>query len=633
VSEETLAFWTSLGGKAAETANLLRGFKPEAIEPTVYSEGDRPEVIPFTPDNIEISGTISDQDYLKNNRYLKGYSFNVPSGSFYSFDLSITGSIKFDLWNNLTLFTGAGEGQLFRTESDTFLYWINTGTPHFRLMSTSDFSTGSFSISARKYLNFAVNGTVKNSLNQNIDGLAILQNTVSAETKTAEITNGAYAFEFEAASETEAWELKITAPDYADYIFPDPIVQSDIIWPTGIIKNATLARLEMDISGTVTDSDSNPIADATVQLLRASDSNLERQATTDASGNYSISDFKYSESAQYFIRAIHTEHGEKDTAAFTPQATVSADIQFEAVAVETTPFNFWVQVTPISGAERQIRVSGTDSPRLTLEWNGGSQQIYADIQNPVAISLNDGTSIEEDPNSLYLGKAGEIPAFLFKSVSAPANITSAKLSFTSNTGIYNYPANAVSVRIEGIKNRWIGEPQSPNEFDMMPETTANLTWEGADENPCTDPDGNSMAWQNGARYEADITAIAQEILTLPEYIELIPNAAAYQANGLISTYTTTGNPDRNKYFHKYKFSATAGTLYQIEAQGPDTWMAIYTQPEMEELQRLAYDDDSGTNFGSLLNWQCTESGTYYIGVASYSGGQSETLHTIQVRTV
>ena len=66
----------------------------------------------------------------------------------------------------------------------------------------------------------------------------------------------------------------------------------------------------------------------------------------------------------------------------------------------------------------------------------------------------------------------------------------------------------------------------------------------------------------------------------------------------------------------YIFSALNGEVYIIETFGPtDTYMELYI-PDGTTL--IVSDDDSGDDSNALIEWECTQSGNYYIMIRHYT---------------
>lgn len=67
-----------------------------------------------------------------------------------------------------------------------------------------------------------------------------------------------------------------------------------------------------------------------------------------------------------------------------------------------------------------------------------------------------------------------------------------------------------------------------------------------------------------------------------------------------------------------RFNATAGMAYVIETSdlgpGCDTYLYLYSTDGITEIES---DDDGGDGFGSLIEWECTTDGVYYVMVRHY----------------
>ena len=72
-----------------------------------------------------------------------------------------------------------------------------------------------------------------------------------------------------------------------------------------------------------------------------------------------------------------------------------------------------------------------------------------------------------------------------------------------------------------------------------------------------------------------------------------------------------------------KFSATSGKDYTIETSGCDTYIYLYST---NGTTVLAQDDDGGEGAASMIDWNCSSSGTYYVKVRHYYGSETESYN-------
>ncbi|MFZ5502472.1 MAG: beta strand repeat-containing protein [Pseudomonadota bacterium] len=78
----------------------------------------------------------------------------------------------------------------------------------------------------------------------------------------------------------------------------------------------------------------------------------------------------------------------------------------------------------------------------------------------------------------------------------------------------------------------------------------------------------------------------------------------------------------------FQVSLVAGTTYQIDHRGSPSGVGTMSDPNLALYDnvgtRVAYDDDGGTGFESLITFTATYSGTYYIGASTWGQSVGET---------
>jgi hypothetical protein len=128
-----------------------------------------------------------------------------------------------------------------------------------------------------------ITGTVRNPSNASVAGAYVYATAPSSSTPAyGPVTTNGSGFYTLVISAPGTYDIHIDPPSNNGWF---PVVNSSVSVTTDQTINATFSSQTNTLSGTLTDSNSTPLAGITVKIFKGSN---QYQTTTDASGNYSL---------------------------------------------------------------------------------------------------------------------------------------------------------------------------------------------------------------------------------------------------------------------------------------------------------------------------------------------------------